>query len=135
MRTCSGCGETDQAAFSELSGKCRPCMVAYVTRRRAAIAQLKQGKACVDCERTYDYWQLDFDHTGTDKLLSVSTMRSFAWPRLLAEIAKCDLVCANCHRTRTYRRAELAGGIARPGRDRPAQLALDDLPNGSGQKD
>jgi hypothetical protein len=29
----------------------------------------------------------------------------WSWSRLAAEIGKCDIVCANCHRMRTARRA------------------------------
>jgi hypothetical protein len=52
---------------------------------------------------------LDFDHVRGEKLFSVSkglTDRSF--DTLVAEMAKCEVVCANCHRRRTARRAGFA---------------------------
>jgi hypothetical protein len=49
---------------------------------------------------------MDFDHLGeAPKCFEVSAGNSkFSWEKVLAEIAKCDLVCANCHRVRTARR-------------------------------
>lgn len=43
---------------------------------------------------------LDFHHRDgkTDKLGDIGTMRHFGIKRLNAEIAKCDVLCANCHR-------------------------------------
>ncbi|MDQ2915063.1 MAG: hypothetical protein M3T56_17705, partial [Chloroflexota bacterium] len=40
--------------------------------------------------------------------------------KILAEVAKCDIVCANCHRDRTYRgrgadRIDANAGVAQPG--------------------
>jgi len=49
---------------------------------------------------------MDFDHVRGKKLKAVGqllTSRSLAV--VIAEIAKCDLVCANCHRERTYWKA------------------------------
>jgi len=50
---------------------------------------------------------MDFDHRpGEEKLflLKVSKMVTYKLETVLLEIAKCDLVCANCHRMRTQRR-------------------------------
>jgi hypothetical protein len=48
---------------------------------------------------------MDFDHrdprTKSFELTRVAGRVSLA--KLLAEVAKCDIVCANCHRERTYR--------------------------------
>jgi hypothetical protein len=51
---------------------------------------------------------MDFDHVRGDKLLNVSRLRNgrLAWWRLLAELKKCEVVCANCHRIRTKLRAD-----------------------------
>jgi hypothetical protein len=57
---------------------------------------------CVDCGET-DPVVLEFDHLR-DKLGNISAMYGHAWRSILAEIAKCDVVCANCHRRRTARR-------------------------------
>ena len=56
---------------------------------------------CADCGET-DPIVLEFDHTGDDKAFNISEgLISRPWPVILAEIAKCDVVCANCHRRRT----------------------------------
>jgi len=61
-----------------------------------------QAHPCVDCGET-DPLVLQFDHRdGTTKIDTVGTMVNRAnWNTLLAEIAKCDVRCANCHRLRT----------------------------------
>lgn len=63
---------------------------------------------CVDCGET-DPLVLEFDHRE-DKAFNISEgLRDRNWQSILDEIAKCDVVCANCHRRRTARR----GGFAR----------------------
>ncbi len=56
---------------------------------------------------------MEFDHRDPEtKLFALTSSRAMLKPReeLLAEIAKCDIVCANCHRARTYA-AFMAGTI------------------------
>lgn len=45
-----------------------------------------------------------FDHVRGTKMKDVSRMLMYSEAKILAEIAKCDLVCANCHANRTYMR-------------------------------
>jgi hypothetical protein len=50
---------------------------------------------------------MDFDHARGRKLFNVGNkLTSVSLRRLRAEIAKCDIVCANCHRLRTQARKE-----------------------------
>lgn len=70
------------------------------------VNELK-NKPCYDCSVSYPPYVMDFDHKeGETKLNSVARLIRDGWSkeRLLEEIAKCDLVCANCHRERTYQR-------------------------------
>ncbi len=49
---------------------------------------------------------MDFDHRNPyTKVVAVSQTVVKSWPiaRIQAEMDKCDLVCANCHRIRTSR--------------------------------
>jgi hypothetical protein len=68
--------------------------------------QLDQIKSCpcVDCGKTFPPIAMDFDHVRGVKFRMVSTMVNYSWERVLIEVAKCDLVCANCHRIRTTSR-------------------------------
>jgi len=60
---------------------------------------------CMDCGKKYPPYVMDFDHRpGEEKLAPVSRLLLKGVEALLSEVAKCDLVCANCHRVRTYTR-------------------------------
>ncbi len=51
---------------------------------------------------------MDFDHRdGEVKKFNVAhAMRFSTLNALLREIAKCDIICSNCHRIRTHNRKE-----------------------------
>lgn len=76
---------------------------AYDVKMRERLAALKSGP-CIDCGQTFPVECMDFDHKYSEKIKDVAMMVDFSEKKLTAEIAKCDLVCANCHRTRTKAR-------------------------------
>lgn len=100
-------------------------------RRRQLVDRLK-SVPCMDCGGRFDPECMDFDHRdGTTKVRDVAnfTAGQGTVAGLLAEIAKCDVVCANCHRLRTKARRKPG---PTPRRDRPiaatteyVQLELD----------
>ena len=65
------------------------------------IDEIKQ-QPCMDCGNTFPTECMDFDHRDPSlKEFDLSRARWKKWEEIEAEIAKCDLVCACCHRTRT----------------------------------
>lgn len=58
---------------------------------------------CVDCGNS-DFRVLEFDHIFGNKNYNISDMIGYKWQTILSEIAKCEVVCANCHVIRTYKR-------------------------------
>lgn len=75
-------------------------------RRLYWIYKYKTSKGCVSCGYNQDGVALDFDHLKEDeKLFSVGTrIPSMDLKKLFTEIRKCQILCANCHRIKTYRR-------------------------------
>jgi hypothetical protein len=70
------------------------------TRRREYIWEYLLSHSCVDCGESNPI-VLQFDHQR-DKLASVSSIvGSWAWTRVLQEIEKCVIRCANCHMIKT----------------------------------
>lgn len=72
------------------------------------IAGVKDNQHCADCGIAYRHWQLEFDHLY-DKEFTISQFRNHTTDivKIRAEIAKCEIVCRNCHGDRTYvRRVE-----------------------------
>lgn len=64
---------------------------------------------CRDCGRSFPHYVMDLDHRpGEEKLFQLGTPK-YSIRLVLAEIKKCDPVCANCHRERTHRQ-EIAAG-------------------------
>ncbi len=80
------------------------------TRKRQAkqrtFIQEAKNSPCSDCHITYPYYVMQFDHTNpADKKYSIGKVGStIALKSLQLEIQKCDVVCANCHAIRTYKR-------------------------------
>lgn len=129
-KRCSRCGEV--RPLSDFNGShefgyqwyCRDCQGAwyrehrvqhianvndntnrYRERNRQLVLEYLQAHPCVDCGET-DPEVLEFDHVR-DKVIEVSRLIATAAPdRILAEIAKCEVRCVNCHMRRT---AEVRG--------------------------
>jgi hypothetical protein len=69
------------------------------------VIEYKLSKGCADCGYNTHHVALDFDHRpGTEKVRDIKSGAHLGWKALLAEIDKCDVVCANCHRIRTANR-------------------------------
>ena len=74
-------------------------------RRARMLASTDEAKdvPCLDCGGRFLPCAMDFDHRpGEEKVMSVAQLVTRGnEAKLRAEIAKCDVVCANCHRVRT----------------------------------
>lgn len=128
MKRCTRCGvESNDFARNRtksdgLQNVCRVCTKTYnrqryiedpqrqlaanrVTkeRNRQRFIDYKQTLSCTDCGNV-DWRVLEFDHLS-DKIGNVSELAiHWSWERLMTEIEKCEVVCANCHRIRTHER-------------------------------
>jgi hypothetical protein len=71
---------------------------------RLWLNELEEATPCVDCKVFYPYYVMDFDHL-TDKAYNVSQLiNKCSMKHIKAEITKCELVCSNFRRIRTYKR-------------------------------
>lgn len=111
----------------ELYEKCKECMKArgraYYHKnknRQLNLARNRTNKAralkrkylvnakdkpCSDCGVKYPHYVLDFDHKNkNDKIDNIAHLvnRNWSLKKIKEEISKCDIVCANCHRERTW---------------------------------
>ena len=133
-KRCGRCGETKpleefawrRQARGQRHNYCRPCHSEYhrehylankqryidnaAKRRRKMVeervrylVEFLRKHPCADCGER-DVLVLEFDHRR-DKLFEIGKgLHDRSWQSILDEIAKCDVVCANCHRRRTARR-------------------------------
>ena len=153
MKRCSMCGVSKQVddfmwwrkALGLRDSYCRPCRAEYKRAHYAANKQRyvdnAQARArrladertrwlltyfdrhpCVDCGES-DPVVLEFDHLGGKSFNISAGIRTKNWALLLAEIEKCEVVCANCHRRRTA----LRGGFARAGVAQLVELQISNL--------
>lgn len=82
----------------------------YIAVRKRFLEEIK-NKPCIDCGNIYPMWVMDFDHRERKKKIASVSKLAFRFivnlEKLKEEIEKCDLVCANCHRQRTYNRLHI----------------------------
>ncbi len=122
VRRCKDCGqEKPLDEFYANAGsaggrltRCKPCVVARYSEGRkrrqrevlAYIQDIKLQRGCADCGYKEHAVALDFDHLpGHTKEHRIAVLAAGATrAKIDAEIAKCEVVCANCHRVRTHQR-------------------------------
>lgn len=79
-------------------------------RRREYAEYLNKIKnvPCADCGVRYPPHVMDLDHLPQfRKLFNISKLSNIpSWDKLYEEVAKCEVVCSNCHRIRTWERFE-----------------------------
>jgi hypothetical protein len=120
-----------RVAKGQKDNYCRPCRSAYkkehyasnrrkyidaagerrrslLAKRTAFMVEYLRDRPCTDRGED-DPIVLEFDHLRDKKFSISSGIRARSWQSVLDEMAKCEVVCANCHRRRTARR----GGFAR----------------------
>lgn len=90
------------------------CSTDEKLKRYRALIRERKAVPCADCGVQYPHYVMDFDHLpGTAKSFAISRLKASCSERtLLAEIAKCEVVCSNCHRERTFSRPRPHSGGA-----------------------
>lgn len=131
MKVCNRCKETKSLDEFGKKGNgiqpyCRPCnknhskeyyaknkekqkKQIYASRKirientKKYIRELKESTPCKDCSKKYPYYVMDFDHQHSKEfLISKATDEGISLEKIKKEIDKCEIVCANCHRIRTF---------------------------------
>lgn len=106
-----------------LQSHCKECQRAYIRDHYERNKQYYKDKslghhrpiadliytlrcgACTDCGRHYHPIVMEFDHRNpSEKSYNIAEMRRHSPETALAELAKCDVVCSNCHKLRTHQR-------------------------------
>ena len=77
----------------------------YVRQHRLKQAEYVRNhkrKPCTDCGIQYPYWVMEFDHVRGVKQFQLSyvTRTNVSRKRIDDELAKCEVVCRNCHALR-----------------------------------
>lgn len=65
------------------------------------MAEIK-SVPCADCGKRFPPYVMDFHHTDRNKEFGVASGKNRNFNKVLTEIAKCVILCANCHRIREY---------------------------------
>lgn len=133
VKNCVGCGRDKPISDfalrvnGRLDARCRPCRAAYqhahylkhreryIARAAASRSKLRRERlklildhlvesGCVDCGET-DPLVLEFDHLSDKSFNIGEEFSTRSWDAVIAEMEKCDVVCANCHVRREAKRS------------------------------
>ena len=111
---CQQCWKKVSANFRRRNRK------ALAERQKQSVAQCrrflrdyKSQNPCTDCKQKFPWYVMEFDHLlGRSQPGDVTLSRvvnTGSIDRVKREMAKCHLVCANCHKVRTNQRDVAAG--------------------------
>lgn len=114
-KECTNCREVKGASLfalrrdvpSGLASWCRRCTNDHINHkwapakrkdRKLQIIELKGGK-CAACGGQFPHFVYDLHHRDpSTKEVNMTDLQDKRWERIVREVEKCDLLCANCHR-------------------------------------
>lgn len=112
MEICETCAQQFAATRSWQKYCCTACRTnspgkkirtrQFQKTRRELINKIKMEKGCARCGYNAHPAALDFNHVLGAKSFAISQDPKTAWQKIKAEIDKCEVLCANCHRIHTY---------------------------------
>ena len=74
-----------------------------MTQKKDQIVLAAKNRPCMDCGRRFHPSAMEFDHLPQfKKRFEVGHWAQYSRKAIHAEIAKCEVVCSNCHRVRTW---------------------------------
>lgn len=98
--TCKKCRKIKHSAKAKITRDKR------FQHRRAFVDWLK-SIPCMDCHQSFHTVAMDFDHRDpelkSNDISKLATDMTVSDNDLMNEIYKCDVVCSNCHRLRTFK--------------------------------
>ncbi|HEX9541925.1 MAG TPA: hypothetical protein VGA04_27600 [Streptosporangiaceae bacterium] len=108
---CRGCQKTvSDSWYAENASRQKVSVARNSARYRAEQTEtVRAAKSvpCTDCGRRFPPCAMDFDHVRGKKFFNIGrtvAKSRLSTARIMAEIAKCEVVCAVCHRIRTAER-------------------------------
>lgn len=121
MKKCKYCGEEKEETSFHVAAtvkgktyrrlKCNDCYRETKNKlkkeKRAWLVEEKKKMSCADCGCN-DHRVLQFHHPNDDKEGNVGDMISrYSLDNVKKEMAKCEILCANCHMIKHYEERNL----------------------------
>lgn len=107
---CRDCNRRASKAYYQANREKHAAVIMAQKRRtirasRDLLLEYLRTHGCADCGET-DPVILELDHVRGVKTACVTKMISsgYRWESVMKEIEKCEVVCVNCHRRRTFKR-------------------------------
>lgn len=132
MKKCNKCGQLKENEFYSknpsrkdgLNSRCKTCQSEYIKQHylkrkeyyvsKAKLSNQRKSEwlreiknlykiACVECGYDKHVEALDFHHKDREtKSFDINQAKSQSKKAIIEELNKCEVLCANCHRIRTY---------------------------------
>ena len=104
---CKACGVTYTPRTKNQTSCSKPTCRNKLWRQRIRqmLADIKTASGCTKCGYKGHHAALDFNHLDpSTKSFNVANAQSLGKGKqqILDEVAKCEILCANCHRIYTY---------------------------------
>lgn len=102
--------EASRRSYQKRKEAVKKRAIEWNNRQRLILRDIllaRKAQGCQDCKGYFHPEAMEFDHVRGVKRDNISTLVSsgkVSVETLEAELAKCELVCANCHRVRSYNR-------------------------------
>ena len=103
MKTCIGCSQEFEPTNSRQRYCSRKCSMATNQKKRydahrSRLNSIKVDKGCARCGYNSHPAALQWNHINRDdKSFEIGSMVLVSWSRIEAEMAKCEVLCSNCH--------------------------------------